>query len=560
MNHNSIITRDQGANSQEARDGGRIGIARQNMGSRYDLDLADSIYPLSEIGLQDEQNGVKFAVVDEITIPERVSDEGAMYGSSIAVLGTKDPKGQPAYLLMGLRVDDKGRKIVVPGSEHWLYAGDGGVRSASIGRNPDGVDMSRLIGHDVSESLAMSSKHLKFVLNDNGKLHIDVTGTNGIWSFGGNNTEALTGEAARDSVVNHGAGQLAVEAAVKPEALQAIHDALNNGNEEWAGDYINRLEDLARKIVDSGGFRDAEIVRSVICDNMIDGVELPEIMGKTNATTVYDKKGQLLAIYQNDPDLAERIVKQNIVGFHASNSASLWGVLQHGLLSAAELRARGHNIGSGERTFSKKNGESTIRFADWRAPRTIEHYSVGSSGNTQISPELLEQQAEEFRKSADANKKTSLAANPSEEDPYVYNALHVADDMAKLADFLRTNPESDEAKLVAGNFPVAYGLSANGYTMYARVTSVPKEETPASMGVATKHNKVIVEIVPSDATGEFMVYGSEVPKEDIPIIAVPNNRISQVRPLVEKYAPNTVVVALESLIENSYTQGMSAFM
>lgn len=341
-------------------------------------------------------------------------------------------------------------------------------------------------------------------------------------------------------------GRTALHEAIKDAASVSVRETLATPDDDMGitSRRMRVLNKYAQDIIEHGLMRDAQVVCGVICEDAIDGVPIPEIMGKSNISSGFDKKGQLLAIYKNNPEVAEVIVRYNVVGFHASRSASLWGVLQHGLLSAAEVRRRGLNIGTGERTFSRKGGEDTIRFADWRAVGTIRRFSASSGP---VTAATLRERAAEYRDSAETNKNRSYGDDPLTNNPAVYNLLAVAEDDEKVAEFIQENPDTEEAQLIMDNFPVAYGLCADGYEVYDHIIQLPKRE-----GNYHTPQKVLSRTMISDDYGEFVVDSSEVSTQDIAIIAVPRARVDQVDALVVRFGLPTCVVAIEDLVDNPY--------
>lgn len=549
MNHNAL-THNQADRPNEVTNPGAPELVGRGGGGKYILDPTMAIYPPSEIGVLSERDGTRFVVVDEITLPLEQAED-VLKTSSIAVIAAIGPTEETDYALIGLEYDAENKKKKVPHSEHWLHSGDSD-KQLVIGRHPVGVDTNRLLGKGTGSALLMSSKHIKFRLAEDGKLQVDVSGTNGVWSRASNAKVMPIETSAESGVTNNVAGHVALEAMTRSDALQAVRGTLISPNNDRPHiDDRHKLLGFAETIIAAGKASDAKIVKTIVCDDMINGKPLPDIMGKFSASEIYDKKGQLLAIYKNDPDLARQIVELNIVGFHGSKSASLSGVLKHGLLSAEALRERGHKIGSGERAFSRIDGENTIRFADWREPRTIEYYS--HINNQPITPEGLELQATEIDNTVKAYLGTASHVDPAEDQgPLVYNQLLVANDMRNVAEFLRAHPDTEEAKLIGSNFPVAYGLSATGYEIYTREWDIPTNDT--------SEQKKIVKIVPSDVKGEFAMYGPEVPIDDIPVIAVPEEKVAWVSDIVRSYSSNIQVVSLESLTENPYAPGLSVYI
>lgn len=140
-----------------------------------------------------------------------------------------------------------------------------------------------------------------------------------------------------------------------------------------------------------------EVLREIVVDSSLNGLPIPPRLGKGGEWL--DKKYRLFEIYQKNPEVADLLVEKSVAGFHGSSSASLLGVLEHGLLTQAELRKQDRYIGSGERTVSPQGGQPAISFGDWRVPKTIEQYAHLGAGSA-LTAEALRARAKARRASA----------------------------------------------------------------------------------------------------------------------------------------------------------------
>lgn len=297
----------------------------------------------------------------------------------------------------------------------------------------------------------------------------------------------------------------------------------------WAKD---DLRSVAGAMIAKGDSEKIDAVREIVFNNLLGGKPIPEFMGKINPNDEVAKKQRLLEIYENDPHVANVIVEKNVIGFHASNSASLIGVLEHGLLPASVLREKGHFVSSGEHIFQGKKGQQTVSFADWRAPWSLQQYADGGKPR---SAETFDDIAAEFDKGYIEN-----LHDFGEEHPYTHNSMTLANDARVTAKMLRDESHSETAQLVRENFPIMYGYSPGTEPIYETIYDRPDD----------KPDSYVVARLRSDIDGEFRVYGADGVKHDqIPVIAVPKDRVDEVRAITERYNRNVVVIPIEALLE-----------
>lgn len=307
------------------------------------------------------------------------------------------------------------------------------------------------------------------------------------------------------------------------------------------------LFERAKKII-SENTELSGLVEEIVVHETAGGVPLPQVYGKYTAGAQEEKLSQLLYYLERSPEVANAIISGNVIGFHTSNSASLLGVLKNGLMSSAELRKNNMVIASGEKTFSAKGGQNTISFADWRRPQTIKYYAQGN--NQPLDTEMLRETIAELRVAGEESRR-----NWGEDHPYVYNTEHNIEDLQQVIELLTESPDSDEAKFVTANFPVAYGISAEGLESYATTYDRPKTTEEAT-------KPYIVERVKSDVAGEFMVYGARMPADNLKVIAVPDDKVEMVRKLADKLGSEVEVVPIEDLvsIQDQYDKMTNKFV
>lgn len=319
--------------------------------------------------------------------------------------------------------------------------------------------------------------------------------------------------------------------AMRNNARTAIADYLAESKDDQYLSYKRiMLQEISDKILASADATLANEVAEVVVNQSLDGVPLTRMLGRWNIHEQYDKRIRVLSILERDPDAARAIVVNKIGGFHGSQSGSLWGVLEHdGLLSAAEARTRGQVLVNGERRYSKKEGQSSISFADYRESGSIARYA--GKKTSRISVELLQDAYPQFIQAAEENE-AQWGAN----HPFTYNAKNMAGDVAAQIEFMKKNPKSLETWLMQENFPIAYGLSLEG---------VDTVQT-----LVDKDNKgKIVERVPSGVDGEFLFMDDHVSLDRIPVVAVPKPYMEYVRRIFADKGKSVEVIDISLLTD-----------
>lgn len=292
----------------------------------------------------------------------------------------------------------------------------------------------------------------------------------------------------------------------------------------WGEEWVSRaIQDEAPEYQES--------VRKFF-DTEFTGQSLPIALGSGNFNdNSKSKLRQFFGIFKANRNLAHEIVDSNILGFTGTSSAALPGILRQGaILSQPEALRRGEALSTGERTFSAAQNTDQISFADWRAPDTINEYATGRPQSYQdmvAHKQSLQEQVAEME----------VAGKTPETSRQLYNAKVSLDGVTKKMDKLQKSPDSSDAQLIMENFPIAFGLSGDGYQVYERLGSVPEGED------------AIASAVGSDARGEFMVTASEIPLDRIPLVLVPREKVAYVRELLAQSYPNIRVNSLDDVVE-----------
>lgn len=193
------------------------------------------------------------------------------------------------------------------------------------------------------------------------------------------------------------------------------------------------------------------------------------IKGKWNMYKSEKKRFEMARLELSDPITAEKIVSQDIQGWHGTSSRGLIGVLRHGLRSQYELSQQGIERVTGERLLTKEHKER--KFVSFTADikTAIRYASYGDY--------------------TDKNKSKYL--------------VHDSDmAVAKSAKKFIKNEIKDGNDLARDNFPVLIGINGEY--------------------VEQKESKGEIYTIFSDMDNEFGL--DKVDKQDIKILAVPDNK------------------------------------
>lgn len=290
------------------------------------------------------------------------------------------------------------------------------------------------------------------------------------------------------------------------------------------------LKEYAQRVVREGSDAQAAAAAEIILNTTLHGNPIPDLLGKWNILNVYEKSQQLIGIAVTEPELAHAIVANNVGGFHGTNSSSLLGVLEYGILSSRDARARGLALGSGERLYTNHAGRPYISFADWRAPETLGHYANGGTEHP-LTIDEYRQRIQDVQQAVD-----DAEQQWGEHHPFTVNGRLAIEDTKRVIEVLKSNPDSLASQLLSANFPVLYGIDISEYDR-------------ATIAAGAGDELVLVERVSSDVQGEFVIVNGAVTPENIPIIAVPQDRVAMVRQLVSEAGYGIDVYPVDALIQ-----------
>ncbi len=316
---------------------------------------------------------------------------------------------------------------------------------------------------------------------------------------------------------------------------QLRSDIVAHIDETWGTHYERRRQQLAQyadAVVAEGTDDQVAAAAEIVLVDTLDGYPIPKLIGK--GAGVYgemDRVQQFIGITMREPGLARSIARNNVVGFHASNSSSLLSVLQHGLLSATEARQRNIPLGAGERTYPSSDAPFFVSFAHWQAWHTLARYSGDEQPMT-----LWDYDDRIWKLKGDLAWFTPTFGDTH---PWAINWKLQIEDTARLVVQLNRDPDSPESRLIMDNFPVLYGFNATDY---------PQEESELSWNRSSTHKVLLKQVAASDVSGEFAVINGRIPPQEIPIIAVPQHHVDRIHQLVHETGYAIDVYPIDSLV------------
>lgn len=249
-----------------------------------------------------------------------------------------------------------------------------------------------------------------------------------------------------------------------------------------------------------------------------------DFLGKKGSMSYGDAKDYrtlLMNTYTQNPDTTEALVKNNIVGLHASGSATLLSSLRHGLLPLNKLRTEGHETPNGAKDGNKKVGDGTS-FVVLGANKVSDGREFVSYTGTPITPESLDRRINKLSEFIQFLQNQSGHDRNSSEVAHVYAAINKLRDKKQFLEKPAENPEEATLqRLTCENFPVIWGLSSKNV-----------------------RSKQLLPII-SDVHGEFLVSGLK--PHDTPVILVPRDKIQEVQQLVDKSGSHHTVLPIEDI-------------
>lgn len=233
----------------------------------------------------------------------------------------------------------------------------------------------------------------------------------------------------------------------------------------------------------------------------------------------------LSKVISNDPETGKLIGEHEVVGFHATSSVALAGLVESGALkSGRALQEEGKAVVTGAHDAAK--GSSAISFGSLE--KTDQNVSSWAGPERMRTSEEV---AEELTNSAAETE--SLAAEFVEGSKQNTRLKHVAENFRQALAEFQADSNSLSATMMRNQFPMAIGIARS----YVEATEPVREH-------GRFHNG-------QSYMGEFRPASENIPLEALPVIGVPKDKVEAVKKLLEIFKhDNVVVVPLESLRPN----------
>lgn len=299
----------------------------------------------------------------------------------------------------------------------------------------------------------------------------------------------------------------------------------SENTESVQDEFVEYFEDVLFKAINSSRFNSdkatlnkaLEDLYSIAADGSLRGSRL---LGKYPESGNFfqnflSRRQRLMDFYLIDPDLADLIVKEEVVGIHGSSSGSLLSVLHNGLMPLTKLRAESELVASGERLYANELMNSTVSFFEWWRYKLLNNYAASKP---QITTEYLEQRIKGW--------KQALIDDPANVDnPAIERMIG---DLERVKWFLEYNPRNDlqrlHQRLIGENFPLAYMANGSGID-------------------SSRFGKPLVGV-----RGEFFVKEG-VAKDNVRAIFVPGEKIDSVKGYIQDLGLEIKVFNLDYLLD-----------
>lgn len=229
-------------------------------------------------------------------------------------------------------------------------------------------------------------------------------------------------------------------------------------------------------------------------------------------------KSALMRIFIKNPEMARRIVKERIVAGHGSTSASLLGVLEHGLKPQRYLDEMGLLVASGEHRFAGSKGNA--EYISLAVLQNFDQLVSWAKTKGEINEDGLMTEIQMIEERMVKMPEGSFYKEGSK--------LELRRKKETLA-FLRKEGKTEDEKLmevlIRANFPVVYLVNGQG---------ISKENTKTHFG---------------DIPGEFAIKGGRE-KNQIPILLVPKIEMTRVSEIAKARKFQASIFPVEDLEAN----------
>lgn len=250
---------------------------------------------------------------------------------------------------------------------------------------------------------------------------------------------------------------------------------------------------------------------------LIPSLKEDNIRMKFSISDIPEQRLALIEIYLNDPQLADEMVKRQIVGGHGTSSVSLLGALEHGLkpldffadsdairgigeeyVGAKEWnrknvsfdqwfevsRLTAYALDTGMNGFSSDDFSHLLEYQQFRRPLTTTSLQQRIDLLEQRTQEIL-QDEENFGSQENRNEWARIIRQRNENLKKILNLLNKPH---------KTTEEELHAQLIQDNFPVIYLLGRD--SLQEKRVSLVKSASPHEFGVENgtepKDTKIII--------------------------------------------------------------------
>lgn len=221
----------------------------------------------------------------------------------------------------------------------------------------------------------------------------------------------------------------------------------------------------------------------IVLNGTLAGKNMLSQPGRWRFTQEYFRRAHLMSLYIHYPDFARTIVNEKVIGAHGSSSASLIGVLDHGIRPQQYLKEAGIPVASGEGIFGAYGlNDVAVSFAQWNDERTLKQYS---------GEEAVEKREEDLERIRQELIRTSQGRISPYKESMEVTALNIQQTLDFLRKPNKTPAELEHEKLIRQNFPVIYFISQDNLNKDKVITTDMNQEFALRDGVAQSDIKII---------------------------------------------------------------------
>lgn len=251
---------------------------------------------------------------------------------------------------------------------------------------------------------------------------------------------------------------------------------------------------------------------------------------------IYDPIQQrlyLADVAQRSTEAIEALTEADVAAFHGGRSSTLGSIVEFSgrLQAGARLESQedaGILTHGGD---AHSTGPASSDYIAFSLPTERGmSFCLGAYAQAGLSRERSIDDLE-----ADIAALEAIAAQSGELERNRERAATFAEGMKRSVDYIRQHPDSDYAALTLDDFPVVFGAT------YASVVA-PKDGQPFDNELFYSGSKDLAEVRPNRL--EQTLQGEQ---PDIPVIAVPRDRIEKVGSILHRRGYHTKVIAIEDL-------------